>query len=113
MEGPGEVGAKTPWRQLKEWCKQNSVNVTGMFLVRNNIRVTSLPAKQCDGYFQAYEVHESVNSHAQFRLQGIGSVVGDKIFITWIVISDNPTNADVFQEVRKLDADSVIHTTLE
>ena len=77
-----------------------------MFLVWAGRKVVTLPYKQCDGYYQASEVQKSVLTGAERHLRGIGSVVGENVFITWV-----DENGEVIQDVRKID-DSRPHTTL-
>ena len=112
IETVSKAGDITSWQKLLKHCKAKSLRITGLVLVRNKAIVTSLPHKQCDGYFQAYEAHMAVFSKKSFTQQGIGSIIGDQVFINWIIIEEEdpalPTK--VFQEVRPLEGCRV-HTT--
>lgn len=75
-------------------------------LFRGNCVVTALHKKATNGYFHAYEASQSLHGNEMRMRQGIGSVVGDKVFITWMNDFGN-----IWQDVRDL-SDCKIHTTL-
>lgn len=106
IEGPPVPGERTPWQQLITYTKENDISITRLVLQRGDTTVIALPPKQCDGYFQASEVHKIMFRDLDITRQGIGSVVGDQVYITWI---DGQNH--VFQDVRPLK-DSIPHTTL-
>lgn len=88
----GELSA---WQKLLQRCRTDNVRITQMRLQRGGITVTGIP--NASGYFQAYEIKISNNTRQQVIYQGIGSVTGDHVFITWI-----NEQGDVFQDVRPL-----------
>jgi hypothetical protein len=97
----------TPWRKLLNYLEKENLKITSLRLQRNGITLHALAQKQCDGYYQAMEKHISAITHeVKMVKQGIGSVVGDKIFITWI-----DTNNNVWMDIRPFEKDK-IHTTL-
>jgi hypothetical protein len=106
FEGQPKPGERSAWQQLLAYCREKNIKITGLQLQRGGIFVNALPVKACSGYFQAYEARMMVNSGKQETRQGIGSIVGDQIFITWV----NDLGY-VWQEVRELESNK-IHTTL-
>lgn len=106
VEQPPQSGEKSTWQQLLDYCGENQIRITGLRLVFGNIVLHALPHKLCDGYFQAYEYRMTTFSQQEARLQGIGSVVGDKVYIIWI---DGQGN--VSSDLRELSS-CRIHTTL-
>lgn len=99
-------GEKSAWQKLLQRCRDTDVKIVGMRLFRFGFLLVALPHKQCDGYFQAYEASKTWFSAQEGTKQGVGSVVGDKIFITWI-----SGNGIVSQDIRPL-SENKIHTTL-
>jgi hypothetical protein len=73
-----------------------------------NITVNALPPKQCDGYYQARDQRIAFyqGMEAGSIRQGVGSVVGDKVYIAWL-----DANGSVWTDVRLLSSEK-IHTTL-
>jgi hypothetical protein len=107
-EGSSEPGKPTPWRQLLKLLKEdNELKLTGLRLHKNGITVHALPPKQCDGYFHAYEIHRIMYRNVIRHLQGVGSIVDDQVFITWI----EEDTENIYSDVRTLE-ESKIHTTL-
>ena len=126
FEGQPQPGERTPWQQFIDYIQSNQtyekdvwdeksqsyrkllmpVFITRMHLVWAGRTAITLPYKQCDGYYQATEVQKSVLTGAERRLRGIGSVVGENVFIIWV-----DENGEVIQDVRTLQ-DSRPHTTL-
>lgn len=97
---PGELSA---WQLLLIRCKAENLRMTHLQIVRGPIKISALA--RCDGYMQAYEARRSNLNHTTTILQGVGSVIGDKVFINWIA-----ADFHVSQEVR--DLKSVwVHTT--
>jgi hypothetical protein len=97
----------TPWRKLLNRLEEENLKITSLRLQRSGITLHALSQKQCDGYYQAMEKHISAITHEVLMVkQGIGSVVGDKIFITWV-----DDNGNVWMDVRSFLADKT-HTTL-
>ncbi len=106
---PGEVST---WRKLLQYCRESGVKITGMRLTDNQrIMVSAMPHTQCDGYYQAYEeAHFLYNRQLDYKRQGIGSVIGEYVYITWI--EEAPNNLTyVFSDVRTL-RDSLANTTI-
>ena len=104
FEAPPLPGEKTSWQKLKDHCQQIEVQITMLRLVRGGVTVNSLPKRMCSGYFQAYEMTRSFYGDATTHKQGVGSVVGDKVYITWISL-DGRT---LWQEIRPV-SESLIH----
>lgn len=118
-ETPPKAGEITPWQKLLKQLKEDdTLEIKRISLVVRGVQLMSLPRKQCDGFFHAYEVRkhffESMGEEGmeEIRLQGIGSVVGDKVFIQWINITPQQhVSAYVTSEIRDLGS-CKIHTTL-
>lgn len=111
-------GDRTSWQQLLQHCKENDLKITMMRVQRNGVTQMTIPHKMCDGYFQAYEVRKKFfrgtgsNPEPEKHYQGVGSVVGEQIFITWIALEPGEDgNIYTYQEIRDLSG-SLIHTTL-
>ena len=103
---PGEI---TPWQALIQGLRSGNITITRLTLVRGNTSAISMPPKMCEGYFHAYEEHYSWFKKSKFlSLQGIGSIVGDQVHITWM----NLDGTEVRQDIRPLDS-CKIHTTLQ
>lgn len=106
-EGEAQPGERLPWQQLLDFCITNQIRITGLRLQVNGRMAAALPPKACDGYFFAHEVHmRGSNMEQQFHMQGIGSVIEDRVYIIWI---DDQGN--VYTDVRELES-CLIHTTL-
>jgi len=105
-EAPPVPGEMSSWQSLIQYTKDNNISITRLVLQRGATRAVAMPPKECDGYFQAYEVKKILWRNINAKLQGIGSVVGDQVYITWI----DDTNT-VTQDIRPLDS-CKIHTTL-
>jgi hypothetical protein len=97
----------TPWQALLSRCREEGIKITALRIRRDNFSIYTMPQALCDGYYQAYEVTDTMRSHQQTVKQGIGSVVGDKVYITWL----NFETFEIFQEIRDL-ASSMKHVTL-
>lgn len=116
LEKPPREGKKSSWQQLLDLVRTGEVVLTGLRMQRHGLTFHTLPVKQCDGYFQAYEVRKkfygSMGKHGQPEqvFQGVGSVVGDQVFITWVNISPR-SYPFIYQDVRSLK-ESILHTTM-
>lgn len=119
FEQPPQEGQRSAWQQLlKRLRETEGLEMTMLRLQHHGTTVVAMPKKMCDGYFQAREVQKKffrsmgVNGEKERHLQGIGSVVGDQIYICWIDIE----NGNVYQELRPVISpegwNSLIHTTL-
>jgi hypothetical protein len=103
VRNPGDPSA---WQQLLSMCRETGTTITRMRLQRAGVTIHTLPVKACEGYFQAYEFRRLINSGQEETRQGVGSVVGDRIYITWINAAGY-----IYQEIRELEGNK-IHTTL-
>lgn len=100
---PGEA---SPWQQLIEFIYTQNLKITNLRLIVSDKTFTALPHKAVDGYFQAREIFKSVFTGVEEIWRGIGSVVGETVFIIWVSNEGN-----VRQDIRPLDSVR-IHTTL-
>lgn len=113
METPDKPGERTAWQKLLETLRDNpEITITGLRLQHHGITLTTVSHKEVEGFFQAKETWQSwadtgKGETGQRHWQGIGVIVGDTIFCTWIDLAA----AEVRQSLRELNADS-IHTTL-
>jgi hypothetical protein len=101
---PGEISA---WQRLLKRCRETEVSITSMKLVRNGSEVMAMPKKMCSGYFQAREAGRMVFRGRDFLRQGIGSVIGEMVFITWVDLDTHT----IYQDIRPL-RDVQIHTSM-
>jgi len=99
-------GEKTSWQKLIDRLYKDNLKITSLRIQRGGITLHALPVKQCDGYFQAYESHLAMFRGTTILQQGCGSIVGDKIFITWL-----DTNGNIHSDMRLL-SENKVHTTL-
>lgn len=118
MEKPPVLGKPTAWRRLLMRCKQHGFRVNSFRLQLHNVTFMAMPPKMTDGYFQAFEVRKKFygsmgpNPEKEELFRGIGSVVNDQVFITWVKTELDPKGmVHSYQEVRSLES-SRIHTTL-
>lgn len=106
-EAPPIEGKPSSWQALLQDTRSSGINITRLTLVRGGMKILALSPKECDGFFQAYEAH-MFWSKKRMNFQGVGSVVGDKVFITWV----NLETFEIRQDVRPLDS-CKIHTTIQ
>ena len=106
FEGTPKPGEASAWQQLLSYLRTNGTKITMLRLQRGGKTIYSMPSKMCQGYFQASEIRYQINSGKETKRQGIGSVVGDQVFINWL-----DDDGNVWQEVRELEGER-IHTTL-
>ncbi len=97
--GKGEL---SPWQALLQRCQVENIRITQLRLQRGGVTVVGMP--EARGYFQAYEARTSGRTLTTATLQGIGSIVGDLVVITWL-----NDQGHVWQDVRPL-ADMWVHT---
>jgi hypothetical protein len=118
FEQPPAEGQRSSWQRLLKMLREtDGLEMTMLRLQHNGITVMAMPQKMCDGYFQARELQKKFfRSMGQLQekerhLQGVGSVVGDQIFISWIDLE----SGNVYQEIRPTISsegwNSLIHTT--
>lgn len=103
---PDELGSS--WQRLLRHIDEAGISITRLSVVRGNVQVYAMPHKMCDGYFQAYEARAKWLEKLVTTSQGVGSVVGDQVFITWVDMDGLKVN----QEVRPLDSCKA-HTTIQ
>ena len=106
FEAPPLPGQPSAWQKLLAICKDKKVEITRLRLFRGKVRVMSMPPKMCRGYLQAYEKTKSLFTDNESVKQGIGSVVGDQVYINWV-----DDDGNVWQDVRPL-SECWINTTL-
>lgn len=106
FEGKALPGQPTAWQQFLTYLNNNAISMTGLRLQKGGITIHALSHKQCDGYYHAHEVTRIVYRDKVIHKQGIGSVIGEMIYITWV-----DDNGNVWQDVRDLTGEK-IHTTL-
>jgi hypothetical protein len=103
FERPANRGELSAWQQLLQRCRAGD-EIVMLRLQRGGTTVMALPRRAkgsrtgSDGYFAGYEVRRSNNGQGQVTVQGIGSVMDDLIYITWVNDS-----GQVWQDVRSLD----------
>jgi hypothetical protein len=86
------------WRKLIGKCKDNNLKITSLKIRRGDVVLSALPQKQCEGYYHAYEATKSLFTGKESLKQGIGAVVGDKVYIIWI-----STEGEITQEIRSVE----------
>lgn len=101
--GPSAPGELSSWQMLLERCRLENLRITHLSLVKAGVTVYALP--RCEGYFQGREARTSNHDHRTRVVQGIGSILGDTVFINWV-----DERGVVSQEVRSL-RDVWVHTT--
>jgi hypothetical protein len=113
IEGKVIAGERTPWQKLLSYCKANDLKITGIRLQVGDVEVRGMPHKMCDGYMQAYETRRTFyTSGANDKTsQGIGSVVGDQVYITWIDLKPINGAYQIHQDIRPLSQVD-IHTMI-
>ncbi len=102
---PGEMSS---WQSLLLRCREENLEILSLSLVVEDMVVEAMPYEECDGYMQAYEVTKSIFSGKETIKQGIGSIVNDQAFITWITLD---TTHRIEKETRPLSGVK-IHSTL-
>ena len=110
-EGKSVPGERTPWQKLLQACKDADVSITGLRLQRGGVTITALPHKMCDGYFQAREAVKIMYKNVDILKYGIGSVVGDQIYVVWLELKPADGAPYIYSDIRPLDQNRV-HTTL-
>lgn len=107
---PGEA---TSWQRLLKRCRDEGISITGLRLHVNGVTVEAMPTKVCRGYFQAYQAMRMMFGGNSKLRQGIGSIVDDSVYITWVDLEQEKNNMNyVHQEVRPL-SEVKIHTTVD
>lgn len=95
FEGSEVPGEASPWQQLKKMCDESDLYVTQIRLQLDGLTFVGIP--KADGYCQCWEQHRSVLNPEKPAtiMRGIGSVLDDKVYLTWV---DNSGN--IKQEIR-------------
>lgn len=96
FEGQEVAGEASPWQQLKKICdERDDLHVTQIRLQIDGITLIGVP--KADGYCQCWEQHRfPMNPNKIIVLRGIGSVLDDKVYLTWI----DTHSGNIKQEVR-------------
>jgi len=105
FETPPVPGQISSWQSLLRRLQQEHIGITQMRLQKNGTTVIAVP--KADGYVHAYEYSKAVFSGREMQIQGIGSVFGDVVFMTWM----NDTG-QVWQDIRELSVLRV-HSTID
>jgi hypothetical protein len=98
--GKGELSA---WQQLladlKTLPEFRGCHISQMRLQRGGRTVTAIPRRNglVLGYFQGYEAFISNLRRTQTLNQGIGTIINQDVFITWV-----NNQGDVWQDIRPL-----------
>ena len=111
-EGSPIPNEPTPWQMLLKHCREKGLEITGLRLQWGNAIVMTMPRKMCDGYFHACEAAYDglLGAPVEKHKQGVGSVIGDQVYITWFEMKDY--SLYVWPDVRSLK-DNRVHTTLQ
>jgi hypothetical protein len=112
IETKAQAGERMPWQKLLQRCRDEDLTITGLALSVGTLVVEAMPQKMCDGYFHAYEAERVFWRGTIKDKQGIGSVIGDKVYIIWVhlgTLKENGINYS-YQEIRPL-SEVRIHTT--
>ena len=108
IEQPPVAGEISTWQELLARLKVENLKITQMRVQAGKRTVVAMP--KVDGYVQCYEQRGYVTSSGEVVpkdvVQGIGSVIGDQVFITWV-----NQQGDAWQDMRPL-AQMKIHSTL-
>jgi len=107
-EEPPIPNEKSSWQKLIDRLYAEDLKMVGLCIRHLNVTINALPPKSCQGYYQAREARFSMFGEPDVSSvkQGIGSVVGDKVYIAWV-----DGAGSVWTEVRDLEGEK-IHTTL-
>ena len=107
-------GEKSSWQKLLKRVNDDpSISVTGLRLQYDGRIINTLNNKECDGYMHANQHREllpgSYDSSGRRvqRLKGVGSIIKDTVFMTYIDID----TLNIYTEVLPLESCKV-HTTL-
>lgn len=105
IEKPPVEGEISDWQKLLKRLKEENLRITQMRLQAGKRTVVGMP--KVDGYVQCYEIRSYINvPNSETLVQGIGSIIGDQVFLCWI-----NQQGDVWQDIRPLEQ-LKIHSTL-
>lgn len=84
FESKEVAGEPSPWQRLKQRCEEENLNLTQIRLQLSGLTFIGIP--DADGYCQCWRQHKSVfnPNKPPVMMRGIGSVIGDKIYLTWV-----------------------------
>ncbi|MHC4542938.1 MAG: hypothetical protein ACYSYL_00225 [Planctomycetota bacterium] len=93
---PGQI---SPWQALLQHCRSGQASITQLQLQRGGTTVVAVTRRNSfvRGYFHAREARMSNVHRTTVDVQGIGTVIGDLVFITWL-----NQQGQVWQDVRPL-----------
>lgn len=106
FEQPPVYGEKSSWQKLLDRLTTESLRITQLRLQRNGFTIVCDSHKKIHGYCMAYEVSKMVFRNTESRMQGVGSVFNELVFMTWI-----DDNGNVRQDIRPL-GEMRVHSTL-
>jgi len=106
FESPPVMGEKSSWQKLLDYIAKNNLKITSLRLMRNGTTVLCDHHKKIEGYCMAYESLRVMFRDTEVRIQGIGSILNDVVFMTWL-----NDNGEVRQDIRPL-SEMRVHTTL-
>lgn len=100
FEGVPQRGELSPWQGLVQRSRDGNCFITQLQLQRGGVTVVAVPRRNpiVRGYFQAREARFSNVSRKMSEVQGIGTIVGDYAYITWL-----NDQGHMWQDVRDLD----------
>lgn len=105
-EQPPVPGEKSSWQKLLDKLGAESLKITQLRLVSHGVTIICDHHRKIDGYCMAYEVFKVMFRGTKSRMQGVGSIASDVVYMTWI-----DDNGDVRQDIRPL-SEMRVHTTL-
>lgn len=98
-------GQLSPWQALLRRLREEDLQITMLRLQRAGATLIAIPGAR--GYLQCTEVFKDLQTGAERSRQGIGSVFGETVVMTWI---DNSRN--IWADLRPLK-DLRVHSTLQ
>lgn len=104
FETPAVPGEPSSWQKLLSRIREDGLKMTALRLQRGG--TTIMARSRAEGYVQCGEIKIALISGKTSNVQGIGTVIGDQVIITWM---DN--NRNIWQDVRPLN-ELRIHSTL-
>lgn len=107
FESPSTSGEISAWQKLRARCEKEGISVTQIRLQLGGL--TFIGANNADGYCQCWEQHLNLfdKTKPPLLFRGIGSVIEEHVFITWVDSSGN-----IKQEIRTLES-MAVHCVLK
>lgn len=84
------------WLRLKEHLEKTDLTLIGFELFSDDVDL--IMPRKVDGYFQSKKLIHDSRSGQENHYPGIGYVLGDTIFISWIL-----ENRNILKEERRLN----------